>query len=467
MITVKLPPGYTAERTYITNTVFKEFLGLDVNIQFDEDRRDVLITDENGRRSLVLADRLFSFPKELWLAPGSLPRQPLKQWDVQGILTEVSILCGRVPVIYGIDPETTSFFETTENKIRIGLDILGSAFFMLTRYEELVNPIRDEHDRFPAEASLAFHAQFLERPVIDEYVEILWACIARLWPGLQRRGHEYKAFLTHDVDEPFGVKDQSIPRILKRVAGDVLVRRSPRTAVRRLCSLVRPGEACERLDPNNTFDWLMDESEAMGLESAFYFMAGTKSDYDSGYDLRTGPLQRLLRRIHERGHEIGLHPGYGTYRDGELLITELSLLREAMAAAGVCQEVLGGRHHYLRWDPRQTWQHWDAAGLSYDSTLSFAQQPGFRSGTCREYPVFSLISRSPLRLRERPLILMDASLLSREYMALSQSAVIEKIAALSNACRRVRGTFTLLWHNDMLITRSQRLLFRALIEILK
>lgn len=46
-----------------------------------------------------------------------------------------------------------------------------------------------DHDRFPATASLAYRAGFLDRPQIDEYLEILWAAMRRLWPGLQRKPH--------------------------------------------------------------------------------------------------------------------------------------------------------------------------------------------------------------------------------------------------------------------------------------
>jgi hypothetical protein len=52
---------------------------------------------------------------------------------------------------------------------------------MLTRYEEVVKSDRDEHDRYLATASLDYQEGFLERPIFNEYLEILWACIKRLW----------------------------------------------------------------------------------------------------------------------------------------------------------------------------------------------------------------------------------------------------------------------------------------------
>jgi len=35
---------------------------------------------------------------------------------------------------------------------------------------------------------------------------------------------------------------------------------------------------------------------------------------------------------------------------------------------------------------------WADAGMDYDSTLSYADRPGFRCGTCSEYPAFDPVA---------------------------------------------------------------------------
>jgi hypothetical protein len=54
---------------------------------------------------------------------------------------------------------------------------------MLARYKEVARSDRDEHDRFPAAASLTHQEGFFERPIVNEYLEILWSCVKRLLPG--------------------------------------------------------------------------------------------------------------------------------------------------------------------------------------------------------------------------------------------------------------------------------------------
>ena len=93
---------------------------------------------------------------------------------------------------------------------------------------------------------------------------------------------------------------------------------------------------------------------------------------------------------HERGHEIGLHPSYRTYLSPQQIKREFRILRHEAELAGIRQEQWGGRQHFLRWKAPDTWQGWEEAGLQYDSTLGYSDRPGFRCGTCYEYPVFNL-----------------------------------------------------------------------------
>jgi hypothetical protein len=114
-----------------------------------------------------------------------------------------------------------------------------------------------------------------------------------------------------------------------------------------------------------------------------------------------------------------------------------------------------------------SWQIWKDAGLDYDSTLGFADHVGFRCGTYHEFPVFNLSTRSPLRLRERPLVAMDTTLLAPQYMALRPEQAIEWIERLSSTCRRFGGTFSLLWHNTNLVQAWQGRLYLKILEAIQ
>src|SRR5690606_5140264 len=125
-----------------------------------------------------------------------------------------------LPVIYG-DAEC----EISPERIRLGIDVFGSCFFMLSRYEELVIEEKDIHGRFPAKQSLAYREGFLMRPLVDEYTELLWGAINFLWPEYKRKSASGKTLVSCDVDY---LKDSGayFPGIVKRIAGDLWIRRS-------------------------------------------------------------------------------------------------------------------------------------------------------------------------------------------------------------------------------------------------
>ena len=162
MLHIQIPDTYQPERRYSLSVLFNEFLGLDFQIEYAE-RSDTKITFDDDK-TLLISDGLFATPESQWLQPSSLPKQPLKSWDLTVTSLNVTTLSPNIPVIYGEDPDTPDFFSAVPQRIRLGLDIFGSAFFMLTRYEEVVKPDRDNHDRFSATASLAYQEKFLDQP---------------------------------------------------------------------------------------------------------------------------------------------------------------------------------------------------------------------------------------------------------------------------------------------------------------
>lgn len=111
--------------------------------------------------------------------------------------------------------------------------------------------------------------------------------------------------------------------------------------------------------------------------------------------------------------------------------------------------------HYLRWEPPTTLQAWEDAGMAYDSTLSYADRPGFRCGTCFEYPAFNPSTQQQLQIRIRPLIAMECTIIAERYMGLGYGqAAMDKFAELKDKCRKVNGCFTLLWHNSHFLNKA-------------
>lgn len=457
-LVVTRPPGRTAERDYVADVMLREFLGLDHAAEAGPDGVVTIRLAGDSRTALTMPDVLLATPDEHWLHRRSLPTRPLTSWNVGADLPETIRCADRLPVLYPGDPAAAPFTQDASG-IRLNADVLGGAFLMLTRYEELVRPERDGHRRFSAHTSLAHEEGFLARPLVNEWLEVLRACLRRLWPGLRFRDRGYRFVATHDVDQPWITRNLPMKRVFRSIGADLLVRRAPVLAFERTAAYL--GGNIDA-DPGNRFDWIMDLSEEAGIRSTFFFLARQgPGPYDARYTPGDPWIRQLLRRIHARGHRIGLHTSYDTFRDPTRTREEVDVLQRTCAALGIEQEEWGVRQHYLRWENPTTWRNAEAAGLDFDSTLSFADHAGFRCGTCYEYPVFDLVRRQRLGLRERPLIAMDRSLLT--YQGLNHDQTGATMVALSETCRRFAGDFVLLWHNDSLLTRRDRDTYRGVV----
>lgn len=461
LLRVSVPETYLPERCYIVQTLLGEFLGLPTLIEPQPTMETVLEVVGHPAR-LTVADGIFALPEDMWLQHESLPCLPLREWRVQADLPEIRLCEAILPVLYSDAEPDQPLLQLGEHEAHLRLDVFGSCFFMLTRYEECVLPDRDTHYRFPAHASLAYRAGFLTRPIVNEYLEVLWAVMQRLWGFLQRRAYTYRVVPTHDVDWPAVGYRVPWGVVLRGVLGDVFKRRAFSSGVGRVgAKLLSQFD----IDPANTFDWLMHISEAHGLQSEFYFITDhTAGIRDGVYSLEDNYIRNWLRVIHKRGHIVGLHPSYETYCHPEQIRREFERLRSATQALGIQQSRWGGRQHYLRWGNPTTWQAWEDAGLDYDSTLSYADHAGFRCGVCYEYSVFNLRTRQTLRLRERPLIAMEGTLF--DYMGLSHEDALQLLSLLGRRCQMFGGELVLLWHNSYLLTRWHREFYRQSLQML-
>jgi|SRR5215211_1079571 len=461
-LVVEAPAPHEPERRYILDVVLADWLGLDWRLETRE-RRDVAIRLEGEAedRRLLTPDTFFAAPEDTWLEPRSLPAAPLARLPVPDLAAGPLAPDERLPVLYGAGDE---LLRGEPPALELGVDVFGGCFFMLSRYEERVLPAHDGFGRFPAAASLAGREGFLGVPLADAYAELLWAALRRLWPRLERRPRSYRVALTHDVDDPLASLGRDALHRIRQLGADALRRRDPALMAQRLRSWAGSARGDHRHDPYNTFDFLMDVSEQHGLASAFYFLAtgGATSPHDAPYTLDDPWIRALMQRVHERGHELGFHAGFETYQDPDRTREEFERLRRAAERDGIRQEEWGGRQHYLRWENPTTWSNWDRAGLAYDTTLAFADRVGFRAGTCHEYRAYHLLERRPLRLRERPFQVMDATVF--EYMALSPEAGRTAIVALARECRRYGGTLSLLWHNSALLTGRRKRWYKRLVQ---
>ncbi len=327
-------------------------------------------------------------------------------------------------------------FSIENQYIDCDLDLFASTFFMLSRWEEHALPDRDVHGRFPAESSLAWRNGFLERPVVNEWAELLRGLLAQLGWEPPRPRRTFQLHLTCDVDHPrlwWSLSDR-----FRTLGGSLLKRKNTGEAIFWLKKYF-----FRQQDPYDTFDEIMETAERSGHPAHFNFLGKRPRESDCWYPLEHPFVRSLIQNITARGHVVGFHPSYEAFDQPEIFNRELESLRRITP-----QPVLTGRQHYLRFSTPQTWRTWDQAGMTWDSTMGYPEYPGFRCGICQEFPVFDIEQRKMLTVREKPLIAMDVTLTL--YRQWTPEQANEKLRQLRRQVEKHNGEFVLLWHNSFI-----------------
>jgi hypothetical protein len=210
----------------------------------------------------------------------------------------------------------------------------------------------------------------------------------------------------------------------------------------------------------------MAVSEQYAMQRSFYFMsAQAPTKFDDGYAIEAPRIRKLIRLISERGHEIGFHGSYRFLSESAQTKLEVERLLGVLYEEGFASPYKGWRRqHYLRWGARNTWEVWDAAGLMYDSSLAFTDCAGFRCETCYQYPTDTVKSRRRLSLGVRPLVVMETTSLSSQYMGLFLEETYEYICKPGAECKELDGKFTYLWHNGSLSSRHEKQLYTRVVS---
>ncbi len=366
----------------------------------------------------------------------------------------------------GVGILPSPLIEQKNTDFIVNYDILGLTYWMLARVEEIDRTDLDEHGRFPASSSHAYKHGYLNRPVVDEWFYILGEVIKAHWESIKLKKHQPRSLISCDVDSPFSL-NKSFNSILRKTAGDIIKRKS----IYKLRQTIQ--HEWSGFLGNYEFDhhrmgieFIMKVNEFKNNSVAFYFIPHITDFRDKCSDNISRPrMRKLFREISSRGHEIGIHPGYNTCCHKKNMDKSVTALREVLEQENIVQKTIGGRQHFLRWIHPHTADLWDDNALDYDSSLGYADCLGFRCGTCFEFPMFDPITQKRYKIIQKPLLVMECSVIWDKYMGLGYSSkAIEAVQDIQNKCRKICGNFVLLWHNTHLNTKKDREFYEAIIS---
>lgn len=365
------------------------------------------------------------FTDKIYATQASLPLLPLASME-------------GVPLLFG-----KPVIEKRKETYIVHADWIASAFFLLSRYEEMVRPaVRDEHGRFPGKESLAYRAGFIKKPVIESYGRMLRRILRETGinvPEPEKRIRQI--YLTHDVDAPF--RYRTWRNIVRAMIKEKRLRKP---------LSIKWGKLEQ--DPLFTFpkafDFYHSLLQAKGSDSCqcvLFFRAGGRLAQDKPhYLLSDQDIRQLMEMSKEAGATFGLHASYEAGENPALIRSEKELLTNATG-----DNIRWNRNHFLRSKEPQDLESLIDAGITDDFTMGYADIAGFRLGTCRAIRWINPVTRHLTPLLLHPLTIMDCTLEEPKYMGLAYLEAKQYCIDLINETESAGGELSLLWHNTSLV----------------
>ena len=330
-----------------------------------------------------------------------------------------------VPCFFGLGSKST-----------IPFDIFAASFYLITRYEEYLPHVKDIHERFTAEQSLAFKNGFLEKPVVDIWAYKLLEKLQEKFPEYEYQKREYQFISTIDIDNAYAYKHKSFVRTAGGFLNDFF-RFRIRAFWDRFIVLVNI-----RRDPYNTFAKILKLKKEYDVKTIFFFLVSNYTTFDTNVSPSKTKFRLLIKEMVDYAR-VGLHPSYFTMNDAALLKKEKERLESITN-----MPMTRSRQHFLRFSLPETYQNLIDVEITEDYSMGYASHVGFRASTCTPFYFYDLDFEIQTPLKIVPFALMDTTL--NDYMQLTAKQSLGKINDLKKEVKAVNGQFVTLFHNESL-----------------
>ena len=338
----------------------------------------------------------------------------------------------KIPLLF--QEEIPGEIVSQEDSIRIHGDILASAFYFLSCWQEIHSDTGDHLGRFPARESFLVRHNLLHIPVVNYYFDVLTTAVeyatgSRPTPVLSMNNkHALTAVITHDIDQcKTGWKQET-----RRALQDGKPLPALTALSRKLFSR----------DVWFNFDTILEIERQQEVPATFFFIPEHRKygkHPNADYKIQSERILEVLEKIRQAGHEIGVHASLGTGWNETQLRSDLERFPG---------QVLGGRFHYLAFSLPDSFRVIESSGLHYDTSPGFSERVGFRSSICYPYRPYNPETRSAYSFYEFPLALMDWTFIGTEYMNLSPEEIYPYVETLLQEVQKFNGMFVVLWHNN-------------------
>lgn len=343
-----------------------------------------------------------------------------------------------------------AIFPVFHKQSILPFDVFAASFFLVSRYEEYLPFVCDQHGRFGSDSSVLTKMGMLQKPIVNHWIKTLGSRLESLFPDLEICQKTYSFQLTYDIDSSWAYLHKGFIRNAGAFVRDFF--RSDFAEIKQRAKVLTR----KQRDPFDTFDYQLDIQKKYKLKPIYFILFARYGINDKNISVRNRHFQNFIRYLGDYA-EIGIHPSYASFEEKALLKDEIRQLSRILN-----KEVTKSRQHFLRMNLPVTYHNLIDMDIEDDYTMGYAAQPGFRAGIADDFFFYNLDHDVITNLRIHPFTLMDGTL--RDYMKLGTKEAIVQAEVLIEAVKEVGGSFILLWHNESLSDQKRWLGWRHVFE---
>lgn len=341
------------------------------------------------------------------------------------------------------------FFGVKGQASALPYDIFAASFYLLSRYEEYLPHVKDSTGRFPFSESLAGQNDFLEIPVVDEWIARLRTVLLDHYPDVSLASTSFKTQVNITVPQAFAYRKIGFLRTVGGYVQDIFKFR-----LRDVFDRMRVVLGV-RKDPYDIFTWLVNIQKQCDHTFNVLFELGDQTSESTNVRYSKASFQSLIKMMGDYC-DVGLLASALSSKENVVLKVEKNRLESI-----VNRPLQIAKFSKNKFTIPQSYRNLLEQEVIQDCSMGYPEELGFRAGTCRPFLFYDLDYEM-----QTPLLLMPVSLPLEAVINTGDKTVnFVAVNTIKERVANVQGTLAISCSNKVLAQSHWKSLLKKILEI--